>query len=1275
MYLKTLELFGFKSFADRTVVQFHEGITAIVGPNGCGKSNILDAVKWVLGEQSAKALRGDGMVDVIFNGTEDRKPLNMAEISLTFAECERELGVEWNEVRVTRRLHRDGKSEYLLNNSPCRLRDIQNLFMDTGIGRSAYSIMEQGKIDQILSSHPEQRRAVFEEAAGITKYKAQKKEALRKLEHTEANLIRISDILREVKRQIGSLQRQAGKARRYKALQKDLEILDTHLGKRRFDALDAELAAASEEIAELTARIDSLSAGVNAREQELVARRLALEEIELRAMGARERAQELRNLIANAEARIGFNRERNIELAALIRRHTEEIQECEARLAERGAELERLESEIAAGAGRVAEADAEVSAKSAVADEARARRTAVEREFDRLRSAIAAGEQKIFRLRNEIASFANQREAVNARVAALDHEIQSLRESIQRANERVGACEAGLAEKKAALEQAGAAVAAAQGEADAAAAALREAEKAAGAAGRNLQTAELRRDSLEQLNREGAGLDESSQALLAAGKKDPALADAVAGAVGMLIETDAADIPAVEAALGSAIHCVAASDAGAFRRLLEAVERLGARGASLSCAGLFPSAPAAAGEIPAGARRLRDSVRAPEAVAPLIDALLGDVWVAESLEEAIRLRSQHAATFVTPLGDVVTRSGLVRTAAAGAHGQSVLQRKAQIAALEAEIVTLREELARREEERANAGAALAAARQRLDEARSAAQEIRLQAAGLEGQLGEARREARNLADRLSALEREREQNSSRIAGLAERHAAAEAGARAEEEAVEALRAKIAEFTDSAARARSEEDAALGALNELRVRAAEARQQAEGLRRQRDPLRSRIAELRGLIDTRTKEIETYNSRIASHEQENASLEEAIRTHRRELSEADQRIAEIVAEREEAAAAIASLEAGLRESREELDVLRKRRGEQEVRQTTTRLQIQNLNDQIASRYQVDLAAFSPDTYALLKTLESVAKARPKKEAGEAETAAAEEQAVVSAAEGDAGAEAQAAETAGGEAEPNPAAEREPGIDWGLVETLVAEMRQKLDAMGPVNLDAIQEFEELEERQRFLEEQNADLLNSKAELLEAIARINKTTEELFAETFQKLRENFGLMFRELFGGGRADLALMDSDDPLECGIEIIARPPGKQPQSISLLSGGERAMTALALLFAIYMVKPSPFCVLDEMDAPLDDSNISRFIRILERFTEQSQFVVISHNKRTIARADYLYGVTMEQKGVSKLIGMRFARADEGAASDDGDTPGISEVFGKTGKVLSEQAAAGV
>src|SRR5438552_2681667 len=346
MHLQSLELFGFKSFADKTLFNFHEGVTAIVGPNGCGKSNVLDAVRWALGEQSAKSLRGDEMADVIFNGADTRKPVGFAEVSVTFTDCAEELGIEWHDVRVTRRLYRDGKSEYLLNKTSCRLRDIQSLFADTGIARSAYSMMEQGKIDMILSSRPEDRRAVFEEAAGITKYKTQKREALRKLEATEANLLRIGDIIKEVKRQIGSLQRQAGKARRYQALHDDLRVLDTHYSRKQLEVLEADLTHCRAEIKRLAESEDSARAKIDAGENDLTEQRRALEEIDAKIAGNRSELQRLESEINAHRNRIQFNRQRAEELNELIERSRNDIAAYETKRAQQGKEIQEADALI-----------------------------------------------------------------------------------------------------------------------------------------------------------------------------------------------------------------------------------------------------------------------------------------------------------------------------------------------------------------------------------------------------------------------------------------------------------------------------------------------------------------------------------------------------------------------------------------------------------------------------------------------------------------------------------------------------------------------------------------------------------------------------------------------------------------------------------------------------------------------------------------------------------------------------------------------------------------
>ncbi|MFQ3577879.1 MAG: chromosome segregation protein SMC, partial [Verrucomicrobiia bacterium] len=1247
---------------------------AIVGPNGCGKSNILDAVKWVLGEQSAKALRGDGMVDVIFNGTDDRRPLNLAEVSLTFADCERDLGVDWNEVRVTRRLYRDGRSEYSLNNASCRLRDIQNLFMDTGIGRSAYSIMEQGKIDQVLSSRPEERRAIFEEAAGITKYKTQKREALRKLEHTEANLIRGEDILREVKRQIASLQRQAGKARRYRALQSDLQILDTHLSKRRFESLDEERRSAEAQIEQLAEAISNTTALIQAQETDLVTKRLNLEEIELRASGARERAQELRSQMANAVARVGFNHERTLEAEALIHRHREEISEAEHRIAERRQDLEKLEAALRVEMEAVESVERELAVQAAAADQARKARAAAENAFDRLRSSLAAAEQKIFRLRNELASFLTQKEGIDARLAALEHEVINLEEGLQRSREREQSITQACAERKELIRACTAALLAAQEEASQLTVRLKGKEEEIAGCRRELQSAELRREALEQLNREGAGLTDSAQALLEAAADSPALGQAALGALSNFIEVGPDHILAVEAALGEALNAIAARDRRALAELISALPAVKAQGATLFLPEHFPMQEPAevALNIPGvNAVAVNDLLSVGAPVEGHVKQLLRNTWLVPTLADAIACRERVVATFVSIDGDLVSATGMIRTSRAISGEQSILQRKVQITSLAGRAADLHNTLENLEREHQSLASDLAASLEKVEKEKAQLQEIRLEAGGLEGQLGEVRRECGSLEQRLSAIRREREQNMDRQKGILHRHESSAGMIQQEEALVASLGSEIANSTAAVEVARAEQETSVNLLNDLRIKAAEAKQRVEGLRNQQAPLKARINELETTIANRRKEVGEYTQRIANHRQENLDLEKAIEQQRFELAEVDKRVAEIISEREKASAEIAEVEKVQRELRSRLDALRGEKSECELELARTKLHVSSLRDQVASRYALEIHDFQNDTYSLLKTLEAVRKQRDRRakqatgdnDLPESEGASQliEDDIIGDVATGgfvtDHTPAVGKSETTADHSKDPPIFQENSTIDWGEVEQLVVAMRQRLDGMGPVNLDAIEEFEELEERQAFLEQQHTDLVNAKAELLEAIARINKTTEDLFSETFQRLRENFQIMFRELFGGGRADLALMDSEDPLECGIEVIARPPGKQPQSISLLSGGERAMTALALLFAIYMVKPSPFCVLDEMDAPLDDSNISRFIRILERFTAQSQFVVISHNKRTIARSDYLYGVTMEQKGISKLIGIRFTRADNDDAMRD-EPPGISE-----------------
>src|SRR6184192_638354 len=453
MHLQSLELLGFKSFADKTIFNFHEGITAIVGPNGCGKSNVLDAVRWVLGEQSAKSLRGDEMADVIFNGTDTRKPVGLAEVSLTFSDCETELNIDWHDVCVTRRVYRDGNSEYLLNKTPCRLRDIQNLFADTGIARTAYSMMEQGKIDMILSSRPEDRRAVFEEAAGITKYKTQKRDALRKLEATEANLLRIGDVIKEVKRQIGSLQRQAGKARRYQALHADLRVLETHHSKKQLAALDAELAHCRADIEKIAASEQTSRAKTDRDETELAEERRALDKIDIEITDIRAEAQRLQSEIAAHRSRIEFNRQRKDELSDLIERALGDVANAESKRKQHAAQIRESDALIEKTQRFLQSKQEELAKVTELLDKLRAKREARQVDRETARASLSKYEARIDKLEDELAGITARRELTEEQIRQISVEIKEATKARERIAAEISAARNATESEQKKLEQ------------------------------------------------------------------------------------------------------------------------------------------------------------------------------------------------------------------------------------------------------------------------------------------------------------------------------------------------------------------------------------------------------------------------------------------------------------------------------------------------------------------------------------------------------------------------------------------------------------------------------------------------------------------------------------------------------------------------------------------------------------------------------------------------------------------------------------------------------
>ena len=1222
MHLQSLELFGFKSFADKTVFEFHEGVTAIVGPNGCGKSNVLDAVRWVLGEQSAKALRGGEMADVIFNGSDSRKAVGFGEVSLTFSNCAGELGVDWHDVRVTRRVYRDGNSEYLLNKTVCRLRDIQSLFADTGVGRSAYSIMEQGKIDLILSSRPEDRRAVFEEAAGITKYKTQKREALRKLEATEANLLRIGDIIKEVKRQIGSLQRQAGKARRYQTLMADLQVLDTHHSRRQFDAIQTEIERSREEAAHLDEAQTATHAKIEASENELAIKRRDLDDIDRRIADARAEVQRLQSETAALRNQIQFNRQRAEELGELIDRYENDIETAEAKRSAQATEIQEADALIAKTNQLLQTKQSEVDELTERLRGLRAERGGNEDELQALQSSLSKLQNRATALEEELNGIKARRDATMSRIAELDDTLTEQKRQVEQARTDLVDAQAATENELRTAETLHEKLRDSEELAHTQQAALAQAERDITKVERAIAEKKARRQVLLQMAEEGEGLEKGSQAVLK-GLGDPnRIRPAIAGALVSNLNVAPEFVSAMEAALGRNLHAVVLRDAALATEIFQALneQKLGQAALVLPelSGDIAATTPA---NLPDGALAwAREIVEVPESLRPLVHRLLGHVAIVANLEKALDLKKQFPRLqYATLAGEFVSAEGIVFGGRASAEHESLLGRKAIIATLSRECDLLAEELrtsgnlrdeAKNALEDATRGAEAARNDHHIASVRHSQASLRVLAAERAQQDAE-QKVAKSEIEK-TTLEQQVQLATKRILGL--------------EEELQSQRTNLAEEEarkDSAERqhqlARAHEEEIVEKLSELRLAVATERQRHESLIHHRQPMAAREAELADLVGARRNDIATYRQRLSTQAKESSEAEAAIlaQTSQRELAE--NKVATLLAERTTHLTAVAERESRLRTLRDALNDVRDSKSKHEVRQTQLELRSENIVEHVTRRYQIDVRTFTTDAFAFQKTLQASVKRRSK--AGETAEITADDPASVGAAEQ----EPQGESVASREAK---------------LEELIAELTRQLDNMGPVNLDAVQEYDELEQRYQFLETQNNDLIASRREVLDVIARINSTTQKLFSETFAQVRVNFREMFAELFGGGRADLSLLDENDALNCGIEIIARPPGKQLQSISLLSGGERTMTAVALLFAIYMVRPSPFCILDEMDAPLDESNINRFIRVLERFVSQSQFIIITHNKRTIAKADILYGVTMEERGVSKLVGMKLA-----------------------------------
>jgi chromosome segregation protein len=1262
MKLDTLEMHGFKSFADRTEVKFNPGVTAIVGPNGCGKTNITDAIRWVLGEQRPTALRGASMQEVIFNGTRERKPLGMAEVSLSFSNALGLIPVEYAEVSVTRRVFRDEESHYFLNKAPCNLKDIRDLFMGTGVGASVYSVIEQRMVDAILSDRAEERRLLFEEAAGVTRYKARRKATERKLVATEEDLRRLSDILNEVRKNVNALRRQMGKARRFESLQREELRLAVALAQAELSDLEAREGPLRAAIAALETELGSGAAEAGAREAEVERLDRALSE-----RRAEERA--LRERVEAAGAALEA-RERERMLSDEGHRHAAlEVERLQREIAAHGEQAraltqkrEGLATSLAAAREEAEAARRQASARGDVVAELTRLFEAAQ---EGLRGARSERERRVeerLGIEAELARTAAERQAATGRRAELEASLAALRAAAggedaagpagasldargEGAPSSLGLRGFGEPDRDAAVRGPAEEPALADRlerlrlERDAADAALRAlAERRLAAEGAQAaleaELAELdsrrrevtaRLDTLEEMADGFAGFGEGSRRALEARQ---AIAPGLRGPLGLEVEvSEARYAPAVEAYLDSFLDALLTRESGEARSVLEFWRERNQTGAVWS---LGDAAHARHPQIDADASELVlcRGTQAASLRGELDDhreALFGRLLLAEDLDRATELRRRlngngGAGWYVVAAltGEILEPSGMIRLPhrKGESGGVSRFHQVEHLRSVLEEILRETRELEERATEARNASAAVLAdegvARARLEECAGEQDAAERELERVRGARRAALARAAEVAEELAAVG----ERLAREGGLADAAAAQAAGIRA---ALEAAEADCADRESGVEALRLEREAALAELGAAELAGQQRSAALAALERERDYLAEAVGEQERLARDAGAEVETQRERIARLEADSARLAAAVAEGRESLAAVRQSYRAM----EESIQALeherAGREAGARTARRAHEDANQRLHVEEMRLADLLHRRQSIHAIIETEFGHPL----PELIGRAQAREVRAGADADELEDGADPSRTEEVHVDS----PAAPEGESAEQR---------AERLEALRAAL-----RGVREKKSSLGPVNLLALEEFTTEKERLDFLEAQYADLVKAREDLRQAIRKINTTARDLFLDTFGRAREHFQTTFGTLFEGGRADISLADEADPLESAIEIAASPRGKRIQAVNLLSGGERALTALALLFAIYLVKPSPFCILDEVDAPLDDANIGRFLRMIRSFSDRTQFVVVTHNKRTMEASDFLYGVTMQEPGVSTLVSVDFEK----------------------------------
>lgn len=1183
--LKALELNGFKSFADRTRLEFPNGITAVVGPNGSGKSNVVDAIKWVLGNQSAKALRGNEMTDVIFGGSRSRKPGGAAEVTLSFDNSSRVLNVDDEEVHVTRRVYRSGEAEYLLNRQVCRLKDIREIFAGIGVTTGAYSIIEQGKVDALLQSSAKERRLIFEEAAGVSRFKLKRQEAARRLERIEQNLLRLSDIVDELESRLKSVRSQAGKARKYKEHADRLKQLRIQVGLFDWRKLSSSLNEQAKQTEGLRTAVEEARSNVASHEAELQQVEQAVDNLQRESQEANSQAASVRERIAQCESTRRSQLARSDELEQEIERLERQLLAMTSRAGNAQQMVAETSDQLLAAETQFTELNGQVTQQQAELDLAQAALTQCRTDLEKNRADHTQLYRDATQLEQRIQVLEAQRQAENAAGERIRESVEKIRLAKGEAAERFAAANEQLRHQETACNQSQQLIAGGQAKLRDLRQQLAKAQAQLADLNGRLTGARERAQVLEELERQLDGLSAGTKEVLRQAQADPnGPFGLVRGIMADLLHVDADTAPLVEIVLGDRANCLV-------------VERVDPRMIGMTendwpgrTSFLRLDVPHAASAVdridlshePGVMGRADQFVEIAPDLLPLARRMLGRHWFVDSLRTAFALANGvgRGLNFVTVVGEVLSADGTF-TVGPRQSSTGLLSRRSELRALVDEIRDMEQRIGEQrtgcshlETNLQNEDLALGETTKQHEQATQKLNETRMKVASFKDKLDRTSEELTSAEAELSRHDDQATAGDNELSGLKDQVTQRQNNLQNLEKQVELRSIQSARLEEQLA-------ALQPSVTDIRVALARSEQRRDGLRRQMDQLQRDHAEHdRALAET--------GQRVVDCRAQRKQLEQSVLDLSSEL-------AELYAAKDQLSVGLtdwSSKHEALRQQRitasRAVDGLRSRLLEDQSKLQQIDLKLQQHEHQrkeIAERLKEDFQI----EIAVLAITEPPVELTNRAEA----------------------------------------------------EKEIRSLREQLSGIGPVSLDALNELEALEERHGSLAKQYLDLKSAKAKLEQLVVNINRESRDIFVQTLDVIRGHFQELYRNLFGGGEADIIVEESetDDVLECGIEIIARPPGKQPRSISLLSGGERTMTCVALLLAIFRSRPTPFCVLDEVDAALDEANIDRFVEVLKQFMSSTQFIVVTHSKRTMSCADTLYGITMQESGISKRVSVRF------------------------------------